>query len=184
MDHKLLLVTEEPSTEHTLVDLLDRCGYEVDMASDRRAALELSERNAYHVAVLDETIQEDNGVEVFQEIERRQEAVGGILCCEDPRVDNVDTAIRAGMEHVVAKPIDAEEIVSLIERVTRESSRPFDQRFPNAPPGFETEEGVVKRRTEFWCETCGRSTYWSHKKIGLHFCCVDCLSRYLHLHVA
>jgi DNA-binding response OmpR family regulator len=182
MDQKLLLVTEMPSAGEPLVDSLDHRGYEVDVATDRREALELSERNAYDVAVLDETIHESEGIEVFQEIERRQERVGGILCCDEPRIDDVYPAMQAGMDHVVAKPVDAEEIVSLIESATRESSRPFDQRFPDVPPGVETEEGVTKRRKAFWCETCGRTTHWSHKMLQLYFCCEDCLTRYLHHH--
>lgn len=181
MDPKLLLVTERASTEDFLLDVLDRRGYEVDVATDRREALDLSEQNSYDLALLDESIQEDDGVEVYREIEQRQDGLGGILCCEDPRLDDVDTAIRAGMEHVVAKPIDAGEIVSLIEGAARESSRPYDQRFPNALPGFETEEGVVKRRKESLCETCGRFTHWSHSTLQLYFCCEDCLARYQHL---
>lgn len=181
MDSKLLFVTEKPSTEHALVDSLDRRGYEVDIATNRSAALELCTRNDYDAALVDETVQDCDGIEVFQEIEFLQQGVDGILCCDAPKVDDADEAIQAGMRHVVAKPVDSGEIVPLVEGMTNESSRPFDRRFPSAPPGFKTEEGMAKRRRAFWCETCGRPTYWFHKQLLLYFCCEDCLARYQHL---
>jgi DNA-binding NtrC family response regulator len=181
MDSKLLFVTEKPSTEHALVDSMDRRGYEMDVATDRGEALELCTWNEYDAALVDETVQDRNGIEVFREIEALQQGMDGILCCYAPWADDADEAIQAGMRHVVAKPVDSGEIVPLIEGIVNESSRPFERRFPKAPPGFETEEGMTRGRNASWCEICSRSTHWLHKELLLYFCCEDCLARYRHL---
>jgi DNA-binding NtrC family response regulator len=178
---KLLVVAQDPATEHAWLDYLFDDRYGVDVVTDPDTAMRLSERNDYDIALVDDSIEERSGIDLFHDLDSQQIQLGGILCCDNPTIDDVDSAIRAGMRHVLAKPVKADEVAPLIEGVISESSRTFDERFPNAVCGFETEEGVVKG-CEMVCEMCARTTYWYHKKLRLCFCSADCLSRYLSLH--
>jgi DNA-binding NtrC family response regulator len=177
MRKKLLVVAENPTTEREWLHGLSHDEYGVDVVADPRVAVQLSERNDYDVALLDESIETRSGIDVFHDLDRRQTQLGGILCSHNPTINKVDSAINAGMKHVVAKPVKLAELRPLLEGVLSESSRTFDERFPKATGGFETEEGFVKG-SEMWCETCARGTSWRHKKLALPFCSADCYSRY------
>lgn len=178
MSQKLLCVTQNPRGKQPLFRSLESHGYDVDVATDRRGALHLSEQEPYDVALLDEHVEQENGIEIFRAIDRRQKEVDGILCCQNPTVDRVHSAIAAGMDHVMAKPVDSEEVVSLIAGLASESSRRFDLRFPNAPRGFQTEDGMMKGHRQLECELCGHQTHWFHKRMQAYFCCKDCLMRF------
>jgi DNA-binding response OmpR family regulator len=178
MSRKLLCVTENPRGKRQLVESLSTSGYDVDFATGRRDALSLTEQNSYDVALLDECVDRENGIEIFRDIHQRQEQLGGILCCQDPTVDRVDAAIAAGIHHVVARPVNPREVLALITGVAGESSRPFDQRFPSVSTGYMTETGLRKCERQLECEVCGRPTHWCHRTEQAFFCCEDCFRSY------
>jgi two-component system response regulator GlrR len=181
MPGKLLCVTQNPQRKQGLFHCLESGGYDIDVATDRQQAVSLSERKTYDVALVDQLVDDDDGVEIFRDIDRRQHHVGGVLCCEQPTIAQIDSAIAAGVKHVVVSPEQMGNLTTLIDGDIRESSRSFDERFPNAVYGFATEEGVVKGESAC-CESCSRITNWHHKRLGRSFCCADCLARYLSLH--
>ncbi len=129
-----------------LFDSLERSGFVVDVATDRQCAVDLSERNVYDVALLDDQVQRDNGIDIYRDIGRRQGRVDSILCCHDMTSECVDAAIAAGVSHVVGKELRAIDLAPLVRGAVTESSRSFDDRFPDAAPGWVTEEEMVKSR--------------------------------------
>jgi two-component system response regulator PhoP len=181
MPGKLLCVTQNPQNKQVLFESLEHGGYDVDVATDWQQAVYLSRQTDYDVALLDEQVNRDRGIDIFRVIDRQQNHLSGILCCMEPTIAHIDSAITAGVKHVLAKPVTTDELVSFVDGIVRESSRSFDDRFPNVPAGFATEEGVVKGSPAL-CESCSRMTSWYHKRLRLSFCSADCLSRYLSLH--
>lgn len=173
---RVLCVTQDPQGKQRLFEQLVDDGYQVDVATDRRKAVTLSEREIYDVAVVDQRVAVDDGIAILHDIECRQDHVGGVLCCEDPRI--ADVAIAAGVKHVVANPYRVDDLVPLLAGDVRESARRFDERFRQAADGFATEEGIVKGELGY-CESCNRVTSWHHERLARSFCSADCLARYL-----
>ena len=61
---------------------------------------------------------------------------------------------------------------------TNKSAQPYDERFPDANAGFETEDGMAKVFGKYDCEVCGRKTEWVHSKLTVYLCSHDCLTLY------
>jgi hypothetical protein len=61
-------------------------------------------------------------------------------------------------------------------RVTGKAFRSFDEQFPAAEPGFETDEGMTKALADAACDVCGRRTPWFHFKLAVYLCSQDCLT--------
>lgn len=59
------------------------------------------------------------------------------------------------------------------------SAQPYDERFPDADVGFESDENMTKVFGEFDCVLCGRKTAWVHSKLAAYLCSHDCLTIYL-----
>lgn len=182
MNRRILIVFDKPHRQESFLDELRRAGCVVDVASDWAMALRLGDAGTYDAALIDDRVDGEHGADLYREIDRHSGRIKGILCSPNPTLRVADAAARAGMAHVVATPLDADEVLSLLDGDIEESSRPYDRRFPSAPIGFETEGDMVKGAKLFWCDTCDRPTHWSHRSLRRYFCCQDCLVRYHSLH--
>jgi DNA-binding NtrC family response regulator len=179
MTGRLLCVTDEPNARQTLFASLQDCGYEVDVATNYRNALALVERSPYDAALLDEEIKQESGIEIFQAIDRSQGAgLDGILCCQNPTVERVHSAISAGMNHVIAKPVSVREVIGLIKEDLHAFPEHAEEGHSSEPGGFDDESKMLKSDTEGECETCGRTTHWLHRTKRAYFCCENCLTRF------
>ncbi|HUY36680.1 MAG TPA: response regulator [Pirellulales bacterium] len=96
--------------------LLDR-GYAVDVAFEGAAALELVTQHSYALLVLDYQMPGMNGVDVYRRATELRPGLVGILLTTYPRVNVVFPAIDSRVERVLAKPVDADEFVPLVEQM-------------------------------------------------------------------
>ena len=62
--------------------------------------------------------------------------------------------------------------------VAGRTAQPYDERFPDAATGFETDEGMARAFREFECEVCCRKTAWVHSQLAVYLCSRDCLTLY------
>ena len=118
-DKPRVLVVDDDRTNRTLISkILTQHGYTTDVADGGEAALALAKDHSYGVAVLDYRMPGMNGVELFQEIHRTQPETVGIFLTGYPTVNTVYPAIEAGVQRVLAKPVDAEELLRVVAETT------------------------------------------------------------------
>jgi DNA-binding response OmpR family regulator len=180
MPRRILCVMECPEAEEDeAMRELGRHGYELDFALDREAAIRMNQNADYDAILVDQQVGEEQGVDLVQELERGKRAPCSVLlCCHKPTIDDVHAALAAGMDHVVARPLQPTEVESLVNRDVPESARTYEQRFPEASCGFQTEAGMTNGEQRSPCEVCSRPTSWYQKERLLYFCSRDCLTRY------
>lgn len=171
---KLLIVGADHLARADVKTTLSDRGFAVDAVDGLPRAEQLVEEADYDVVIVDEEVSAGDGIDLFREISRKCDRLLGILCSESPTVTTVDRAIRAGMQHVVPKPVDPGELVRLVHELTSRTAEPFHQL-------FRDEEGIIKADRELPCEFCGQQTYWRHPVLRAYFCCQDCFMLYRQL---
>jgi len=113
----ILLVDDDPDTCATMADIIDDLGYQVEVAYDGPAALELASQNLFALALLDYKMPGMNGVEVYRRLRRLWAATVGILVTAFAGQETIDDASEAGLRSVIPKPVDFDQLLPLIEEV-------------------------------------------------------------------
>lgn len=110
---RVLVVDDDRSCLAIVSRVLMAQGYEVDVASDGRSALELVRQHPYQLAVIDYQMPGMDGVELFRQARREQPTLCGVFLTGYANINTVFPAIDAGIERVLAKPLDSGELVRL-----------------------------------------------------------------------
>jgi CheY-like chemotaxis protein len=113
----ILLVDDDEDSCASLSDIISDLGYRVDVAFDGPAALELSRRQPYGLALLDYKMPGMTGVELYGHLKEVQADTVGVLVTAFAAEDTIRAAARAGIRQVVPKPVDFGRLIPLIEEV-------------------------------------------------------------------
>ena len=129
---KVLIAEDDDHTRQGLADVLSAEGYEVVTAPDGEVALEVFEREAPDLALLDIMMPQRDGYSVCRELLRRRPELPIIfLSARSEEIDQV-LGLELGADDYISKPFGVREVIARIRAVTR---RALAARRP--PPGEE-----------------------------------------------
>ena len=115
-DKKLLLVDDHGDTCSNLSDILTDFGFTVDIANRGQEALDLFKGHPYRLALLDFKLPDINGIELFQRMRQIRGSIEGLLVTAYSSKEMTVAALAAGLRHVISKPVDVTQMMSLIEQ--------------------------------------------------------------------
>lgn len=115
---RILVVDDNESFCHNLVDILEMKGYEAVAAYDGSKALELVEQDGFDLVLMDVKMPVMNGVESFKKIKEIAPATAVIMITAHAVEDLVREALKEGAFGFLKKPLDFDELFELIERAT------------------------------------------------------------------
>jgi len=115
---RILIVEDEPSLAEPLAFLLQREGYETEVAADGRAALTMFDRAGADLVLLDLMLPGLPGTEVCKEIRTRSSVPIIMLTAKDSEVDIV-VGLELGADDYVTKPYSSRELLARIRAVLR-----------------------------------------------------------------
>jgi CheY-like chemotaxis protein len=113
----ILVVDDDWDTCASLSDILSDLGYTVDTANDGLAALELSQRNLYRLALLDYKMPGMDGLELCRLLRASRPTVVVALVTAWASSSMITAATEAGVRRVIPKPIDFGALLPLVEEV-------------------------------------------------------------------
>jgi CheY-like chemotaxis protein len=115
---RILLADDNRDAAETLAILLRLEGHEVELAHDGEAALRSYEARRHDVALLDIGMPNANGYEVARRIRALPEGRGVLLIAITGWAQDGDKleSREAGFDHHLAKPIEPESLIRLLER--------------------------------------------------------------------
>ena len=113
---KILIVDDEPMARAGLSKLLLDVGYDVETASDGPSALAVASENPPDLVVTDLRMPGMDGVELMQKLHEDNGALPVILATAITDLSATVAAMRAGAEDYIAKPVDFDALVLVIER--------------------------------------------------------------------
>jgi PAS domain S-box-containing protein len=130
---RLLLVDDDPINQLVTTSALHRVGYNVDVASSGRRAIELTEAEHWDLILMDMQMPDLDGCRTTSAIRARERGawrtpIIGLTANADHKPDR-ERCLAAGMDLVLGKPVDLTALTTTVERYT---SR--DGRVPEADP--------------------------------------------------
>ena len=117
MGKRVLLAEDEPNIAASLTFLLERAGFEVEVRSDGREALDRALADPPDLLILDAMLPELSGYEVLRHLraDRRAEALPVLMLTAKGQRADRDTAMECGADLFMTKPFSNSEVMKAVE---------------------------------------------------------------------
>jgi PAS domain S-box-containing protein len=115
----ILLAEDNPVNQRVALRMLDRLGYQADLAPDGRAAVEAAAARAYDVILMDVQMPLMDGLEATRQIRRLPPPAGRpqiIAMTANVMKGDREACVAAGMDGYIGKPVRVEELVAALQR--------------------------------------------------------------------
>lgn len=120
---RILIVEDEAPILQGLIDVFVYHNYEVDFASDGKAALEKALKGKYDLVILDVMLPSLDGFTICDELRKADRAQPIIMLTAKSSDDDIITGLRLGADDYVSKPFSVRELVLRVEAVLRRSQK-------------------------------------------------------------
>ncbi|MGV1036833.1 MAG: response regulator [Candidatus Nanopelagicales bacterium] len=127
----VMIVEDEPSFSEALSFMLKKEGFEVAVAADGLAGLEMFERLGPDLILLDVMLPGVPGTEVCRQLRQVSSVPIIMLTAKDGEIDKV-VGLELGADDYVTKPFSSRELVARVRAVLRRRSGPGDEAEPSA----------------------------------------------------
>ena len=117
---KILIVDDEPDILKAVVFRIKKAGYETVLATDGQEGLEKARAEKPDLILLDWRLPVMNGGEVYQHLQSDNDLKGIPVIILTASRESEDLAVRMreiGVEHVLTKPYEPEELLAEIEKL-------------------------------------------------------------------
>jgi len=129
---RILLAEDNPANQKIAAYVLQARGHIVEIVGDGQEAIRLSEQNRYDVILMDVQLPEMDGLEATAAIRKREDAAtedGGrrvpiIAMTAHAMKSDRDRCLAAGMDGYLSKPVNAQEMIGLVETLATQMNRP------------------------------------------------------------
>lgn len=130
-DSKLLVVEDNPINQKLLVTLLNKQGLKTDVANNGQEAVNLCQENQYDMIFMDIQMPIMDGIQATKEILKlKHDTVPKIVAVTANTLqEDRDRCLEAGMSDFISKPISNQNLVSALERFSKDADIILDQNF-------------------------------------------------------
>ncbi len=118
---RVLVVEDDPTVAEVVVRYLEREGYEVSAVSDGRAAVEVCQRDAPDLLVLDVMLPGLDGLEVCRRV-RSLAPVAVVMLTARGEEDDLVAGLEFGADDYLTKPFSPRELMARVKAVLRRTA--------------------------------------------------------------
>ena len=119
---KILLAEDNEVNQRLIVKLMEKRGYEVVVAGDGRQALAALDQDRFDCVLMDVQMPEMDGLQATQAIRAKEACTCGhvpiVAMTAHAMKGDRERCLEAGMDDYLSKPIKADELFAMIEKVT------------------------------------------------------------------
>jgi two-component system, OmpR family, manganese sensing response regulator len=119
---KILLVDDETELSDPLSRILLQEGYEIDIADNGAAGMELALKNQYDLLILDWMLPHHSGLEICREVRSRFLTTPVLFLTAKDTVDARVDGLDAGADDYLVKPFELRELLARVRALLRRSS--------------------------------------------------------------
>lgn len=141
---KILVIDDERSIRNTLKDILEYEKYQVDVADDGTAGLDLVKKNEYDIVLCDIKMPGMDGIEVLEKIQDEDIETPIVMISGHGNIDTAVESIKKGAYDFIEKPLDLNRLLITIRNAMDKSS-------------LLTETKVLKKKVSKKYEMVGES---------------------------
>ncbi len=116
---KILVVDDEETLTYTIETFLSREGYEVDTAGSYQEGVDKLSSSKFDLILTDIMLGDGTGVDILQEVNKRNQACPVILITGYPNIETAIDAVRGGAFDYIAKPVKKDVILQKTEIALR-----------------------------------------------------------------
>lgn len=113
---QLLLVDDDADLRSDMASYFARHGHAVEQCSDGQSALDLVERHAFDVVVLDLVMPGVSGMEVLKELHARNAECEVVVLSGEATIESAVEAMKLGAREFLTKPISLKELDRLVRK--------------------------------------------------------------------
>ena len=147
---RLLLADDNPINQKVGLSVLNKLGYQADIATNGLEVLKALEQKAYDLLFLDVQMPEMDGLEAARQICHRWPADKRpriIAMTGNALVGDREKCLQAGMDDYISKPVRVGELQAALERwgptKARKSDTAFLSRLKSAPAGALLDQAIL-----------------------------------------
>ncbi len=122
MSRKIMVVDDEQNIREIISEFLKEMGYTVTLAVDGLDALDKVQYEQYELYIVDVYMPRMNGLEFLVKLKELQPLAVVIITTGYSSIDVAIKAIRSGAYHYLTKPIQAEELMKVVESGLKHSA--------------------------------------------------------------
>ncbi len=116
---QILVIDDDKSILRTFSRILQKKGYEIDVAETGKEALEKSKKKTYDLALIDIRLPDMDGTELLVKLKNPMKGAIKIMITGFPSLETGVKALDEGADAYLVKPVKPEELLALIEEKFR-----------------------------------------------------------------
>ncbi|MCX7832181.1 MAG: response regulator [Actinobacteria bacterium] len=122
MSKKILVVDDSPTIREMIKGLLEKIGYEIEMASDGFEALEVVKKVLPDLIILDVNMPKMDGFRVCRllKFDRNFRNIPIIMLTARDEEENIKIGIKTGADLYLTKPIEPEKLIEAVNKFLHE----------------------------------------------------------------
>jgi len=113
---RILIVDDDETIRKTLRAILEEKGYKVDAVDTGRKAIKKTKTKFYNLALIDIRLPDMEGVKLLLRMKETTPKMRKIIITGYPSLKNAIEAVNKGADSYVIKPLNINEILTLIEK--------------------------------------------------------------------
>ena len=124
---RILLAEDNPVNQKVAGQMLSRLGYRIDSVANGQEVLAALERQDYDVILMDIQMPEMDGLEATRQIrQHRPRSEGPFIVAMTAYAfqEDIDQAMRAGMDDYISKPVRTEVLLNLLAKISQARAAP------------------------------------------------------------
>ena len=129
MENRILIVDDDEGVLDNISKALKLEGYQVDVASTGKKAIESTKRNFYNLALIDIRLPDLEGTELLTAMKDTIPRMVKIILTGYPALPNAVTALNKGADGYLTKPVKMDELIKTIKEhlVKQARQNEFDE---------------------------------------------------------
>lgn len=117
MKKRVLVIDDDESMRHLLVDALEVFGYQVSTAKDGRQALDMLDEASFDLAICDLLMPRLNGREFLRKVKHHTPGLPVMIITGYGTAKTEDEMMQLGARAYLAKPFAIEQIKTIVEQI-------------------------------------------------------------------
>ena len=112
---RILVIDDDKSILRTFTRILQKNGYDIEVAETGKEAIEKSKKNRYDLALIDIRLPDMDGTDLLIKLQKTMEDAVKIMITGFPSLETGVKALDEGADAYLVKPVKPEELIALID---------------------------------------------------------------------
>ncbi len=117
---RIIVIDDDKSILRTFTRILQKNGYEIDVAETGKEAIEKSKKTCYDLALIDIRLPDMDGTDLLMKMQQTMRKAVKIMITGFPSLETGVKALDEGADAYLVKPVTSEELLKIVEQKLRE----------------------------------------------------------------